>query len=158
MKVIYLIPLLLFLACASTKDNGDNINSNNTNSPNSPKIIFLNYKVTKSASKNVQLDFINKIIANGKIKVGHSTEVVKTKGDLMCFQFDKQSMLLDSLHLKNPLISNVEYVDADGNLGRKTIELDSADLSFRMQLHPQTKFLSFDLINNPSINLTKLDL
>jgi len=83
---------------------------------------------------------------------------VKNPGDFMCIQLDQQSIPIDSLHLKNPLINNVEYVDADGNLGRKIIELDSAELSFRMQLHSRTTSLSFVIIDNPRINLTKLDL
>ncbi|GAA3565115.1 hypothetical protein GCM10022395_14440 [Snuella lapsa] len=124
------------IACAS-KQNAI-LNVNNTSFP--PRLIFLNYVIKKNSDDTKTVQFVNKIVTEGKLKK-QSEEYIKTgaPGDLKCIQLDKNGNKLHYTIIKNPLIKSIEYLNDDKSFGRKIEELNRAPFSLRLQIDPRTK-------------------
>ena len=158
MKYIYLLFFLVLASCTSLKKNTTIKTTEETNIPVTAKIIFLNYNVSKSINNTVEFSLINKIITEGSLKKNRQKETTKNAGDLICIQQDVNLVAIDSFHIENPLIKNIEYADPSGKLSRKTIELDNATVSVRMDLKSETKFITLKLLNNTNNSLLKIQL
>ena len=157
-KLSVLLILLLASACVSKK-----IIVTETSSEMLPsKLIFLNYNISKDKNNNKSIQFINKIVVDGKLKTNNSTIKIGTVGDLKCFQLDKDSIEISSINIKNPLIKHIEFINDSLIFENKKIDLKSATLSFRLQLHEKTKFIAINEIidslqNSRVLIITKLD-
>ncbi len=141
MRPVYIISFILLACCTPAHTPLVNNVSEEGSENVAPKIVFINYKISKKADDTVNVTFINKIIADGKLKESHHIGHPHKAGDLLCTQLNENLLAIDSLKISNPLIKDVEYISTFGQLDKKRIELDSAEFSIRMQLHPDTKFL-----------------
>ncbi|OAD42845.1 hypothetical protein [Polaribacter atrinae] len=158
MKSIYILLFLALTSCTSLKKNTNSNSSTEETKPTISKVIFLNYKVYKNPHQNIEFSFIDKIITEGNLKKNRYQEANSNSGDLICIQQDINSIAIDSIQIENPLIKNFEYADDSGKLNRKTIELDSTMLSIRMDLKPQTKFITLKLLSETNNSLLKIQL
>lgn len=158
MKLVYIIILLLLTGCTSQKKNNDDNTKSDINVSLASKIIFLNCRVYKNLDETIKVNLINKIITEGKLKKDDQTITTNNERDFKCIQLDVNSLPIDSLHISNPLITDIEYVGSSEILSKKRVELDSTDFSIRMQLNSHTKFIFFRMINNPNTILLKLKL
>jgi len=158
MKPIYVLLFLFVASCTSLKNNTVNDSIEEATTPIASKIIFLNYKISKNSDTDVELSLINKITTDGNIKKKRQTKTNNSTGDLICIQQDINSKAIDSFYIENPLIKNIEYSDTSGKLSRKKIELDSTTISIRMDLKPQTEFITLKLLNNTNNSLLKIQL
>jgi hypothetical protein len=155
MKLIYVILFItLVTGCISRKNQLDS-NSKHDEVPMSPQLIFINYKATKSKGNLIRIELINKKIVDGNLKKGDSRESISSEMNFKCVQLDENTIVIDSLYISNPLIKDVEYVNDDGSLSKKRIELDSAEFSVRLQLNHRTKFIS---LKTKNITLSKISL
>ncbi len=141
----------MLLGCASKQSlstNADKIEI-------PPNIIFLNYAIKKTSDGNRTIRFINKKITVGKLK-NHNNKSPKTSvtGDLMLFQLDKKSNRLQNIIIKNPLTKTIEYIDESKLFQRKRIDLDSTQFSLRLQLKPNTKYISIYNISDSKSHTT----
>jgi len=125
---------------------------------NTPKIIFLNYNITTDSDNYIKAELINKIIAEGKLKNTDFKGAEKDDEDIICLQMDENSRIVDHFHINNPLVKDIEYVDSDGNLAKKKVELESTELSIRMQLNPHTKSILLQKIDAPNTKLSEIEL
>jgi hypothetical protein len=134
-----LIILLLFFVSCGTKQS---VLANNNIVEKTPKLIFLNYNIRKTANNNLTISLINKIITEGKLKNTNfnTTENVKS-GDLKCNQIDENNNILKTEIIKNPLVKMFEYVDDSNEFQLKKVELDSAQISLKLKLEPNTKYI-----------------
>ena len=57
--------------------------------------------------------------------------------------------------IPNPFVKRVESIDDSGRLYMKLIEVDSTQISIRMQLNPLTKFIILEQMNKPNKRLIK---
>ena len=119
-----------------------------------PQIIFLNYVIYKTTEIDNKIRLINKIIVGGKLK--QTMEVENKANDLKCIQLNSDLEHLSIHFAKNPLYQELEYVDEFGQLGRKLVELDSAQINIRMQLDPRTEMVVIQGLNNNKLISTKL--
>lgn len=113
---------------------------NHTVQEASPKLIFLNYQISEAENGKKEIDFINKIVTDGKLK-NSSNKYVKTGiiGDLKCTQFDNKSREIQHVFIKNPFNKTVEFVNDSLQLNSKTLKLKQTTLSLRLQLNQKTK-------------------
>jgi len=148
------IACILLAGCASKK-NIQNPDENNLTTKG-PKIIFLNYILKKHTNNSLKAILHSKTIVDGTLK--KTTDFNLKMGDLAFIQLDKESTKVKDLYLSNPLIKDIEYVTQTGELDKKRIELDSTQVSIRMQLDPLTKFISLELFGDPNIQLLKTTL
>ena len=157
---LLIVLLALQISCASKK----NVAVNETIIEElPPKLIFLNYTISKDDHGNKHIQFINKIIADGKLK--NNTETyLKTGavGDLKCSQLDKDSLEIKTVIIENPLSKIIEYVNDSLIFESKKIELNRAPLSLRLPLHDKTKYIIISNIidslqNSRPLITTKLD-
>ena len=161
LHILLLLSLIaLQISCASKK----NITVNETVIEKlPPKLIFLNYTISQDINGNKHIQFINKIITDGKLK--NNTETyLKTGavGDLKCSQLDKDSTEIKTVIIQNPLSKIIEYVNDSLIFESKKIELKSAPLSLRLALHDKTKYITISHIidslqNSLPLITTKLD-
>ena len=158
-KLIIATILTVCFSCASKK----NLVDENVNEASPPKLIFLNYSISKDENNNKNIQFINKIIANGKLK-SNSSNYLKTGniGDLKCSQLNKDSVEIASVIIKNPLSKNIEFINDSLIFENKKIALNKASFSIRLQLRSKTTFIAIkeikdSLQNASTLNITKLD-
>jgi hypothetical protein len=154
MKLIYVILLMLLAGCTSLKTHTIDNTTDDVSITSTPKIIFINYKVSKKIDETIKVDLINKIIAEGSLKMNDQKEN-NNDNNFTCTQIDKNLLPIDSLYISNPLIKNIEFITPSGLLDKKRIELDSTEFSVRMQLNPRTKFITLKMKN---LTLSKIIL
>lgn len=152
--------VMLQISCASKKNKV--INETVIETP-PPKIVFLNYTISKDDNGNKHIQFINKIITEGKLKNNSDTYFkTGTVGDLKCSQLDKDSVAIKTIIIKNPLSKTIEYLNDSLNFESKKMELNRAPLSLRLPLYDQTKYISIaeitdSLQHSQHLITTKLD-
>tara|TARA_R110002051_G_scaffold78791_2_gene142445 strand:- start:2204 stop:2632 length:429 start_codon:yes stop_codon:yes gene_type:complete len=103
-----------------------------------PKLVFLNYTISKNEYGKKQMAFLNKIVTDGKLK-NNKFPKIGAIGDLKCTQLDKHTNPLQSVIIKNPLSQVIEFVNDSLIFEKKQINLDSRELSLRLQLDSKTK-------------------
>lgn len=115
--------------------------------PEAPRIVFLNYTISRTSGGSPEVRFINKVMTSGRVKkdVSHAHEVVS--GDLKVTELDGSLQPVKSIVIPNPLSRTVEYQDNSGELTKKTLELDSAQFSVRMQLDAKTEAIAVEQVN-----------
>jgi len=159
MKYFVLILLLILtIGCKSKKEIITPNPIEEIKNPDTPQMIFINFMIRADETNKISAHLINKIIVDGTFKdKGNKNETFKS-GDLVCNQLNQISKTIESQNIKNPLIKNVEYVNDNGEFERKEIKLDSAEISLRLQLNPDTKFISLDLIGMENTTLLNFEL
>jgi len=113
-----------------------------------PKLLFLNYNITKNSDGKKAIQFINKIITDGKLKTIANSNYEKNYGDLECAELDENLNTIERIHIKDPLVKIFEYVNDFDTFETKMIEVDSSQFSVRLQLHENTKFIAINEITN----------
>ncbi len=147
------------MSCGSKKG----ISQEEIKQESNPKLLFLNYTISKDENGKKSIQFINKIIADGKAK-SNSNKYIKIGaiGDLKCSQLDKDSTEINHIIIKNPFIKTIEFVNDSLTFENKRIVLNKAPISLRLQLHSKTKLMVISEIidslenSNPLIS-TKLN-
>jgi hypothetical protein len=119
-----------------------------------PQIIFMNFELSKQEDGGIKADLINTIITKGKIKETQHNEYKGEVGDLLCKSLDRNSKVIQSLHYDNPMLKTIEYVNDEGQLGKKQISLDKAQFTLRMQLNPNTKSISLEQVGTNNSLIT----
>jgi hypothetical protein len=135
--------LCLFFSCGANKNNTNTVSTVESN----PKIIFLNYSIKKTSYTDKKISLTNKTITEGRLKNSLNYNKNTVPGDLECLQLDKKSNVLQSDIIKNPLVKNIEYLDNSKAFKRKQIEVDSTKFTLRLQLNPNTAYISINEIN-----------
>jgi hypothetical protein len=141
------IVLALFLLIASCGSNKNSTSTSQSSIESNPKIIFLNYSIKKNTDARRSIQFINKKVVDGQLKRTNNIEVGDF-GDLICHQLDKNSKILQSVIIKNPLKKTIEYLDSEKTFQLKRIDLDSVQFSIRLKLKSNTKYITLDDISN----------
>ncbi len=161
MKLICLTLVILLAGCACLHKNATETKVEDVvevPEPSGPQIIFLSYQLSIDEEKQISAELLSKKIKDGKLKQSRSRNKDGKEGDLQCIQLDENGHALETEQIANPLIKDVEYVGPDGNLGRKIVELDKADLSIRMQLDPRARSISLQLMNGSNQILSNIAL
>ncbi|WP_341215912.1 hypothetical protein [uncultured Wocania sp.] len=135
-RLIIVLILFCITACASRK----NLSQENKILESNPQLLFLNYTISINNAGKKKIHFINKKIADGKLK-SNSSKYIKTGNinDLKCIQLDEKSKEIESILIKNPLVKTVEFVNDSLIFEKKVLNLNSAPLSLRIQLNSKTK-------------------
>ncbi|PIA81146.1 hypothetical protein BFR04_15735 [Gaetbulibacter sp. 4G1] len=138
-NLIIALVLICITACTTTKRVAQNTTVEELN----PKLIFLNYTISENNKGKKNIQFINKIITDGKLKIS-SNEYIKSgiAGDLICTQLDKNSNILQSITIKNPLVKIFEYVDDSKTFKTKKVELKNTEFSLKLKLEPNAQYIS----------------
>ena len=122
-----------------------------------PQILFISYKYN---GEDLQLE--SKTVTAGKFKSRPQHHETKVNGDLILVQLNKDKLVLDGMHIPNPRIRVVEYADESGMMQKKTVEVENAEFTARINLHSDTKFIMVKEYNDAStelliMNITELD-
>lgn len=121
-----------------------------------PQIVFLNYNLIKNSASQPSIELINKIITKGKIKKNKSSISNPENGDLEIIELNKEEKPIAKIFVATPLVKTVEYTNNKGQLTKKKIDLEMAQLSIRMQLNPSTTSIEIRQIDNTSTSNTTL--
>ena len=102
-----------------------------------PRILFLDYQVSRDTlNETLNVQLINMIIVNGKIKERPAGRFQPGQGDLELQVLDNQQQIITHQYIAYPLDRSVEYANDNGQLERRMVHLDSAQFSVRLQLEP----------------------
>jgi hypothetical protein len=141
------IVLALFLLMASCGSNKNSTTKPRSSIESNPKIIFLNYSIKKNTNSSRSIQLINKKVVDGKLKRTNDIEDGDF-GDLICYQLDKNSKILQKTIIKNPLKKTIEYLDSEKKFQLKQLDLDSVRFSVRLKLKSNTKYITLDNISD----------
>jgi hypothetical protein len=149
-------PLVFLVSSCATTNTVQSEKKTETTIVSNPQILFLNYSVSKKSNNRIEVDLINKIVAQGKLKEDVPEHKMGKIGDFKCSEIDENSKLIRSFYITDPLKKNIEYVDGSGQMYRKLVELDSSQFLIRTQLDPRTKFMVISQITDSTPNPTDL--
>lgn len=128
--------------------------------PDGPQIIFLNYNFSKNTTGQPTVEFINKIITDGKIKKNTSAISNPQIGDLAIIELDQNEKEVAKIFVKNPLSKTVEFANEEGQLSKKQVDVETAQFALRMQLNPLTQSIAIQQLNetdnNNQLTITKI--
>lgn len=154
--VIVFTGLLYMQSCktATTNSSVDTINKTDKTVASQPKLVFLNYTIYQNASAEKTMTFINKIVVDGKAKKNSNNfKKQGEKGDLECLQLYKNDIILDKFYIDNPLKMVAETVNDDNTFTKTALDLDSTQVSLRIQLHPKATHIRIGELNtNNKVN------
>ncbi|MFL1011797.1 hypothetical protein [Flavisericum labens] len=140
-------PLILLIVLGVISCGGQKrISNTETAIETAPKILFINYKVEKTADNTVSVKLINNKVVDGKLKAKNTSEQGEV-GDLICLQIDENNTILQTQIIKHPFIKVIEYVDETNSFQKKRLDLDSMQLSLRLQLKKNTKYIIIENFN-----------
>ncbi|WP_194766125.1 hypothetical protein [Tamlana sp. I1] len=155
-KMLFLMFSWMLIACGTTKTvNPETLVIADTN-----KIIFLTYSISEDPSGKRTLTFIKQNIVEGKLKPNSSWSVENAQeGDLICAQLNKNSNIISTRLIKNPLKKHVESFHPSGNIEITTINQDKTQFSVRLALHSQTSIITIsNFADRKSLISTKINL
>jgi hypothetical protein len=114
-----------------------------------PQIIFLNYSIKLDKSKQEpEIQLINIITAEGKLKKNSSDQEIPKPGDLKCITLNNNLEPIDSMIISDPLNITVESIDGNNSLFKKEIARDSAQFSIRLQLTKEIQSIAIKKNSN----------
>jgi hypothetical protein len=93
-------------------------------------------------SKTAALKLVQKRIVEGTIKEKSFSQVNVADGDLKVTQLNSRLLSIGDVQVKNPLHYYAEFADETGKLSGQEVNLSSADFLVRLQLEPDTKYIS----------------
>jgi len=123
-----------------------------------PQLLFLNYEIKTSGDKK-SISLINQVTTDGRLKqhINHNSN--PDLGDLECVILDKDSLILETYSIKNPLLKIVEYINDSGHFEKKILNLDYAQFSLKLQLNTKAVYAAIHEINsngNITLKTTKI--
>lgn len=134
--------LAILFSCVTKKTAIPEVVIEDTN----PKLIFLNYTISKDENGGKRIQFIDKIVTNGRLKTSGAYHRKAAIGDLKCTQIDNKSTEIQSITIENPLSKIIEYVNDSLIFEKRKIDLNKAPLSLRLQLNSKTKYITISEI------------
>jgi hypothetical protein len=154
MKYCYLALFVFCLACQRTP-NSEVASQTFNPKPGQSYVLFLNFRFYHT-DKYPKATYENHIIAEGKLKPQSAPPTIRAPYLILQLLNNNQETLKE-IPLTNPLIKNVEYVEDSGSLARKTITLEQAELTIRLQLPNETNqiVLWYILGSNERIELNR---
>jgi hypothetical protein len=154
--ILIMLLAVVFIAC-SRKLNPEIVDTPHRD-PTKDYIAFFNY-LLQSADSTIEANFVNTILAEGKIKLKNQ-QLNTQDGKLLFETLDKNGAIVSSNYFPNPLVKNIEYVNDQGNLDRKIIFQPEAEFTVRMQLPYEAKtiVLSLEMVNNKKKELNRQEI
>lgn len=155
---IVMVQVLLFIGLTSYVSCGMKAQqlTSEVNQEQGPKLLFLNYSISKTNSGKKDVSFINKVIADGRLKDMSNKQPLSGLEDITCIQFDKNKVAVEQTYVKNPLKPVVEYVNDDGELEKRQLDLDTAQFSIKLQLDARTSYITLFLMDTSGAPSTEL--
>lgn len=124
-----------------------------------PKILFLTYSIEKDSAGRMEVRLTNQRIVEGSLKLAYPEPAFKS-GNLKCVALDKKKQPLNSATIPNPLNPSFEYVDENGKMAWKDVQLNRAEFPVRMQMPAGTKFVAIermDSIGSTTLLITEIN-
>jgi hypothetical protein len=158
LALLMLCSACILFSCVGTSRTGHPV-SEESLSEETPRLLFLTYEITRNtADSSWSAHLVNRVVASGSLKKDPGSLTRAGKGDLELQVLDRNQQIMTSYYFPNPLDRRVEYVNDTGRLEQKTVSLDSAQFSFRLQVDPGARTTVLNLItgmNSESITLIK---
>ena len=148
-NTFYLILVLSFISCGTNKQvaTENTVVIEKITTVSKPKIIFFNFQIEKLEDKK-SISLINQIKAEGKLKGKAKKTENKTVGDLEYILLDNNLTEIEKHVIKNPLKKTVEFVNDFGSFEKKSLDLNSAQFTIRMQLPPEARHIAITELTN----------
>ncbi|WP_179354519.1 hypothetical protein [Winogradskyella vidalii] len=110
-----------------------------------PKLLFLNFEIEKINDKK-SVTLINQITTDGQLKGRIKKGQKPNLEDLECLVLDKDYNVIEKHPVNNPLKKIIEFVNDSGNLEKKILDVDRAEFSLKLQLHPHAQYIQINEI------------
>ena len=122
----------LFTACKTHKNLlADELQPQNVESkPHEITTYFFEMRIDPVNSEK-QIELTDKVKGSGILKPGNYVKPRFTP--YLIAKIYNDSSLVEEIYLEHPLYKHIEYVNEEGGLEYKYVELESGDFSFRLQ-------------------------
>ena len=130
--------LIAGLCCLMAKIAiGQNTPGNNLSS----KAALIHLKITRQGD-SYSISVRNVTVINDEKKRPFQVQGQTTHHNgLVCFILDKNSAIIDSMLITEPLVTRYEYPKEDGTIGSKEVALDEKDVIIRSAYNPRMEYL-----------------
>ncbi len=161
MRYISYILFFVILSCKPTqpKDTNSTISKPiNTE----PQIAFYFLEAFTDSTSNIQIELNKEKIVEGKLKETFPNEIssrnLQNNKWLVTF-LDRSNKSIIQLQITNPLVEDIEFVNEEGNLEKKTIYHNKKDFVLRIPYKNSIKFINFEQLVNidQKINFNFID-
>lgn len=154
MKILCLISLAIVVSCSTVKktSNTEPVHGKTTAAEIvSPQILTLVFKITKGDS--VYLTDI--LLSPGVLKESIYPENSNGIGDLSLSLFNDSNTGCRTIIIPDPLKKRVEFSDDNINIKSKSLDLENANFSLRVQYETCMRQISVSRIVDPSSGIYK---
>jgi hypothetical protein len=156
-----LIILLLCFSCKSNQSNSAVVTGQKqdtiVNTTQDKRILFLEYTVYSLGEDSIGASKNREYIAKGTLKTANSLKNSLVPKNITFVQYTNNEIVLDNTTVPNPFSKSVEFVDEVGQLGRKTINMDSTSVFVRLDLKKETKTVRMYYVKSDGIQFDLLD-
>ena len=142
----FLFLVMLLLSCVTKQA----VLAEETQQKIEQKLLFLNYEINKVNDVR-SISLINQIKTDGKLKIKNSAHSYTNIGDLEYLILDQDLSPLETHSIQNPLRKTVEFINDSGEFEKKTLDLNQAQFSLKLQLQPRAKYVVINEITTKGI-------
>lgn len=144
-----------YVSCKIPKQS---VSPNITNDFDKPLIVFLGGSILYDSVYQIyQMKLTDKVITKGRIKKQTNHPTIYKENRLKYCLLDKNNQIISSFYMQNPLDKTVEYIDENSGLMRtRSIRLNNAPFSLRIQLTSHSKYICFEK-DNQQLLLVDID-
>ncbi|MCL3781264.1 hypothetical protein EMN47_12815 [Prolixibacteraceae bacterium JC049] len=145
-RIIVVFGLLLgFAGCKVQKGN---ISTEELTDDTRPSILFLNLSLAyDSIANEYDMKLINQIVAKGRVKGLAIEDTNLDTNNLVYSLLNNKGKVITKHSMQNPLNKHIEYVDNNGTLKMRSVQLNQIDFSIRVDLPPATRSVVFEMAN-----------
>ena len=138
-KIIPFFLIVFFLTGALAKVFAQNPDSKMTDEKN-PHLVLVSLKISK-VRKQYRVKKESSLLARGVYKRNDGCQQPDLKNDFFCILLNAKKEILDTILIKNPLNTRIEYPNENGEIGSTVLEKEEDFVLIRFNYEEQMNTL-----------------
>jgi len=155
-KLLYIL-FLIIVACKPTQTN-NSTSEVSQKEYSGPKIVFFFFEASKNANNSIQIVLQEQKLVEGKLKGFFYKEIpsneFKKTNLLVTFKSNTDDKI--QLQIVNPLNEEVEYINEEGQLEKKTIYHEKKEFVVRIPYNNPINSIKFEQLTEINQKLSPL--
>ena len=157
MKKFLIILFLIVIACKPTQPN-DSTDEVNQKEYSGPKIVFFFFEASRKADNNIQFVLQEQKLVEGKLKGLFYEEIpsIEFKKSNLLVTFTSNADDKIQLQISNPLNEEVEFINEEDQLEKKTIFHKKKEFVVRIPYNNPINSIKFERLTETNQRLTPI--
>ena len=157
--IIVIVSFSLFTACTNRFRLMTSEKAAGTYKSDSYKLAVISLNIAKTDSDYL-ISISNSRLVNGSEKSTYPESEKWTENDFICFILDRNTEIIDTLIIVQPLHPRYEYPGENGIIGSKVVELEMNEVLLRFPYSSVMRYLQFEKVekNNKLKGISTLEI